>query len=639
MIIATAGHVDHGKTLLVKTLTGVDTDRLPEEKKRGMTIDLGFAYLPIESSETVGFVDVPGHERFVHNMLAGVAGIDFALFIIAADDGPMPQTREHLAILDLLGITNGAIALTKIDRVTDLRVQEVQDEIASLFASTTLARSPVFPVSAITGEGVEDLKAHLLGEARDWRPRKPAGNFRLAVDRCFSISGAGLIVTGTAVAGSLSVGNPVRVLRAGLTLRARTIHAQNAASPTGQAGQRCAINLAGSGLKHELIERGDWVVTGDVPEAVQKFDARLRILTTELRPLAHWTPVHVHLGAADVTGRVAILEGTSIAPGAEALVQIVLDRPIGTLYGDGLIIRDQSAQRTMGGGRVVDIFPPVRGRAKPARLAYLTAMNTDDAASAFSSLLLAAPRGLDLARFAQNRNLTEEEAAQIFVNASTRSVATPAGMCGFTPENWNRLKKALVEALTSLHRRTPAAIPSEERVLWEAGLRLPKEVAAALAAELTKEGIIVRSTSGVRLSTHVAQLSPADASLWKKTEALLNENKLRPPSLHEIADVLGMDPKKVESFLVRVARLGLLVRVAENRFFPPAGLRSLAQFTEEIAAANQGSVTGGALRDRTGIGRTLAIEVLEYFDRIKFTRRAGNEHHVLRPAREALGDD
>ena len=611
MIIATAGHVDHGKTLLVKTLTGVDTDRLPEEKKRGMTIDLGFAYLPIESSETVGFVDVPGHERFVHNMLAGVAGIDFALFIIAADDGPMPQTREHLAILNLLGITNGAIALTKIDRVTDLRVQEVQDEIASLFASTTLARSPVFPVSAITGEGVEDLKAHLLREARDWRPRKPAGNFRLAVDRCFSISGAGLIVTGTAVSGSVSVGDTVRVLRAGLTLRARMIHAQNAASSLGRAGQRCAINLAGSGLKHELIERGDWVVTGEVPEAVQKFDARLRVLKSEIRPLAHWTPVHVHLGAADVTGRVVILEGTSIAPGTEALVQIVLDRPTGALYGDGLIIRNQSAQRTIGGGRVVDIFPPVRGRSKPARLAYLTAMNNVETSSAFSSLLQAAPRGLNLARFAQNRNLTAEEAAQLFTGASTKSVATPSGMVGFSPENWNRLKAAVVEALTSLHHRAPAVIPNEERVLLEAGLRLPKGVSAVLAAELTKEGVIARGASGVRLRTHVAQLSPADAALWKKTE----------------------------SFLVRVARLGLLVRVAENRFFPPEGLRSHAKFTEAIAAANQGSVKGAELRDRTRIGRTLAIEVLEYFDRIKFTRRTGDEHHVLRPAREALGDD
>ena len=632
MIIATAGHVDHGKTLLVKALTGVDTDRLPEEKKRGMTIDLGFAYLPIESRETIGFVDVPGHERFVHNMLAGVAGIDFALFIVAADDGPMPQTREHLAILDLVGIRNGAVALTKIDRVAASRVQEVQNELAALFSRTTLAGSVVFRVSAVTGDGIEDLKAHLLNAARDCRPKTTAGNFRLAIDRCFRLSGAGLIVTGTAVAGSVSAGERVRVLHAGLELRARTIHAQNAASQTGRAGQRCAINLAGSGVKHELIERGDWVVTGDVPGPVQKFDARLRVLESELRPLANWTPVHVHHGSAEVTGRVAILQGASIAPGASGLVQLVLDKPIGALCGDGLILRDQSAQRTIGGGRVIDIFPPARGRARPERLAYLTAMDNDDTPSTFSSLLHAAPRGLNMTRFAQNRNLTAQEAALLFTGASTRSVATPSGALGFSPANWNRLKAAIVESLTSLHCRAPNVIPNEERVVLEAGLRLPKEVTSTLVAELTKEGAIVPEPSGVRLKTHVAQLSPADAALWKKTEPMLNENILRPPSVHEIASAFGMDPKNTESFLVRVSRLGLLVRVAENRFFLPAGLRCCATFTEEVAAASGGLVPAARLRDHARIGRGLADEVLEYFDRIKFTRRVGDDHRVLGPA-------
>jgi selenocysteine-specific elongation factor len=638
MIIATAGHVDHGKTLLVKALTGVDTDRLPEEKKRGMTIDLGFAYLPVEAGETIGFIDVPGHERFVHNMLAGVAGIDFVLFIVAADDGPMPQTREHLAILDLLGIKKGAVALTKIDRVTVSRTEDVRNEIANLFAATTLASSPVYPVSAITGQGIEDLKAHLLAEARDCPPKTTAGNFRLAVDRSFSISGAGLIVTGTAFSGSLSVGDPVRMLDADLTLRARMIHAQNAASKTGKAGQRCAINLAGPELKPERIERGDWLVTGDVPDPVHKFDARLRVLESELRPLANWTPVHVHLGAADMTGRVAVLESSGIAPGASGLVQIVLDRPIGALYGDALIVRDQSARRTIGGGQVIDIFPPVRGRAKPERLAYLKAMGTDDTASAFSSLLCATPRGLNLKRFARNRNLTAREASQLFTAASARVVDTPSGTLGFSRENWNRLKTTVVESLACLHRRSPNVIPDENRVFLEAGLRLPREVASTVTAELAKEGALVREPSGVRLRTHVAQLSPEDAALWKKTEPLVNEKPLHPPSTNEIASALGMDPKKAESFLVRVSRLGLLVRVSENRFFSPAGLRSYAAFTEEVAAENMGAVTAARLRDRAGIGRTLAIEVLEYFDRIKFTRRIGDEHHVLRPAREALGE-
>ena len=313
-------------------------------------------------------------------------------------------------------------------------------------------------------------------------------------------------------------------------------------------------------------------------------------------------------------------------------MQLVLDRPIGALYGDGLIIRDQSALRTIGGGRVIDIFPPVRGRAKPERLAFLRAAEDDDTPSAFSSLLHAAPRGLNLTRFAHNRNLTGEEAAQLFTGASVKSATTQSGLLGFSPESWIRLKVTVIETLASLHRRAPNIIPNEERVLLETGLRLPKEVTSPLVAELAKEGAVVREPTGVRLSTHVAQLSPTDAALWKKTEPLLNENPMRPPSLHEITCTLGMDARSMESFLVRVSRLGLLVRVTENRFFLPRGLRRYAKFAEEIAAANGGVVTAAKVRDRAGLGRGLAIEVLEYFDRIKFTRRIGDEHHVVRPA-------
>jgi len=654
MIIATAGHVDHGKTLLVKALTGVDTDRLPEEKKRGMTIDLGFAYLPVASNqtlgfnetpgfkETIGFVDVPGHERFVHNMLAGVAGIDFVLFIVAADDGPMPQTREHLAILDLLGVKMGAVALTKIDRVPRARVDAVRDEITALFSRTSLADSPVIPVSAMTGEGIEGLKTHLAATARNNQPRPAKGNFRMAIDRCFSVSGAGLIVTGTAVAGSVETGETVRVLHAGLTVRARTIHAQNAASASGKVGQRCALNLAGPGLKRELIERGDWVITGDVPEPVQKFDVRLRVLAEELRPLAHWTPVHVHIGASDVTGRVAVLEGSSIAPGASALAQIVLDRPMGTLYGDGLIIRDQSAQRTIGGGKVIDIFPPVRGRARPDRLTYLQAMDHEDEKAALVALLnaesAAASGGLNLKKFAQNRNLTATEAMQLFASVPMKRVATPLGDLGFTPQDWDRIKARVIEALSVLHRRAPNTIPNEGRLFLDAGIRSPKEVAAAVITELSKEGVVVRVPSGVRLHAHVPQLNPADAAVWKKAEALFKENPLRPPTVHDIAVALAQNPAKTESFLVRVSRVGLLARVAENRFILQSGLRQYARLVEESVSAN-GSVAAAALRDRAGVGRTLAIEVLEYFDRIKFTRRIGDEHQVVRPAREVFGEE
>jgi selenocysteine-specific elongation factor len=639
MIIATAGHVDHGKTLLVKALTGVDADRLPEEKKRGMTIDLGFAYLPMESGEPIGFIDVPGHERFVHNMLCGVAGIDFVLFIIAADDGPMPQTTEHLSILDLLDVPNGAVALTKVDRVAPSRVNEIQGEIAALLAGTALEGAPVFPVSAVTGEGIAELKNHLVRTARDCPPRTASGNFRLAIDRCFSIAGAGLVVTGTAVSGTVAVGDQIRILEAKLSARIRTIHAQNTPLASGRAGQRCALNLTGAGLKHDLIKRGDWVVTGSVPEPISKIDARLRILKSEQEPLTHWTPVHVHVAAADVTGRVAVLEGSSIAPGASALVQLVLDRPMGALRGDGFIIRDQSAQRTIGGGRVIDIFSPARGRAKSERLAYLTAMEDSDDQTALTSLVDAAPNGLNLSRFAANRNLTSEEINQLIARSSLRVVATSTGHLAFSQAQWDKLKAIALQTLAASHRHAPDTMGLSENSilgtfsLGAPGNALPSEVAHQVAAELLREKAVVKEASGVRLPSHLPKLDSGDAALWQKVAPLLEQNPLRPPAVHEIAVAIGQDPKKTESFLVRASRLGLVVRVSVNRFFRPEALNRLSKIAETIAADSKDhTVTAAAFRDCTKIGRTLAIEVLEYFDRIKFTRRVGDTHQIIRLA-------
>jgi selenocysteine-specific elongation factor len=639
MIVATAGHVDHGKTLLIKALTGVDADRLPEEKKRGMTIDLGFAYLPVAAGETIGFVDVPGHERFIHNMLCGLAGIDFVLFIVAADDGPMPQTREHLAILDLLGVDKGAIAITKIDRVPPDCVAEVELEMAELLAGTSLAQAPMFPVSAITGAGVEALKQHLLDAARDCPSRPVNGHFRLAVDRCFTVAGAGLIVTGTAVSGLVEAGAQVRALLADVPARVRGIHAQNAASQTGRAGQRCALNLAGPDLKAETIVRGDWIVGGESPSPARKIDARLRVLADEKQALAHWTPVHVHLGATDVTGRVAVLEGSSIAAGESGLVQLVLDRPIGAWRGDRLIVRDQSAQRTIGGGQVVDVYPPARGRAKPERIAYLRAMNDDDHEAALTALLELASNGLDLERFARNRNLTVDETRELFASVPMRTVTGGSGLLGFSAQHWERLKAIALEMLAAWHRRMPdSAGPSEDRVFVGAPVRLPREASVALVAELAADGAVLKQGTAVRLPSHQTAMKPADAALWKKVAPVLDQSVSRPPTVAEVASVIGEDAKRIESFLVRVARQGLLVRLSPNRFFRPEALLRLAEMVEDTAKDNeQGLVTVKAFRDRSEIGRNLTVEVLEYFDRIKLTQRVGEARKILRPARGVLG--
>ncbi|HWI35311.1 MAG TPA: selenocysteine-specific translation elongation factor [Burkholderiales bacterium] len=585
MIVATAGHVDHGKTSLVRALTGVDTDRLPEERRRGMTIDLGFAY-----AGPLGFVDVPGHERFVHNMLAGVGGIDCALLVVAADDGVMPQTREHLAILDLLGIARGAVAVTKVDRVAAERVAEVRDEVAALLAATALGGAPLFALSSTTGEGIDALRRHLEQVAQSIGERNAAGNFRLGVDRCFTIAGAGLVVTGTALSGEVKIGDEVHALLAGSSARVRSIHAHNKPAERGRAGQRLALNLAN--VKNP-IARGEWIVAGNVPPAVMRFDARLRSIG---EPIKHWTPVHVHLGATDVLGRVALLDEAG-------LVQMVLEQPVGAVQGDRFIVRDQSARRTLGGGVVIDVFPPPKGRAKPERLACLRAMEAED----LDALLEASPLGVDLARYSANRNL-------------------PA-MSGwrFAPVHWQTLKQGALERIAAWHRDFPqsGAMP-QDRIAKAA-----REVQAMLVEALVREGAVVREGAGLRLAGHRVELAPADAKLWSRLRPLLEQGALRPPSVAELAAALTEDARRLEAALARLAAQGLVVRVSKTRFYLPAMVRRLEEIAAEEAGAS-GAITAAGFRDRSQIGRNLAIEVLEYFDRIKFTRRAGDKHVLVR---------
>ena len=639
MIVATAGHVDHGKTLLVKALTGVDTDRLPEEKRRNLTIDLGFAYLRLADGKTIGFVDVPGHERFVRNMLCGVASIDFVLFIVAADDGPKPQTREHLAILDLLGVSRGAVALTKIDRVDAARTAEVTAEIGALFAATSLAAAPVFPVSAITGDGVEALKAHLAFVAGEIAARDRSGNFRLAVDRSFNIVGAGVVVTGTVFSGTAAVGEQLVVSPGNLPVRVRGIHAQDREAQAGVAGDRCALNIAGPGLRRASVRRGDWIVAPPAHRPTRKIDARIRVLADEVRPLAHWTPVHVHLGAENVTGRLAVLEGGAIAPGETALVQLVLDQAIGALHGDRLILRDQSARRTVGGGEVIDIFPPPRGRAKPARLAHLRAMANSDPKQALADVLDGAENGLDLERFRCNRNLTADEAAVLWAEATMTVVGTGAEALGFAPRHWQGLRTEVLAALAGWHRSHPDSLGATAQNL--ASLlerRLPPEVLAWALPALGREGALVHDGTRVRLARHAPKLAPPDQALWRQIEPLLEEGGLRPMRVREIADEIGADLRRVETFLGRAARIGLVVQVSKNRFFTPAILLRLAVIAEQVAAeAADGRIAATGFRDRAGVGRNLAIEILEYFDKAKFTRRIGDGRALLRPAAEIFG--
>lgn len=638
MIIATAGHIDHGKTLLVKALTGVDTDRLPEEKQRGVSIDLGFAYDNFAEGTRVGFIDVPGHERFVRNMLAGVTGIDFALLVVAADDGPMPQTLEHLAILDLLGVKSGAVALTKIDRVPPERTAEARRQIDVLMAETGLAGIPVFPVSAITGEGVPGLRQHLAEAAEALAERGRGGQFRLAIDRCFTLAGAGVVVTGTVFSGGVSVGDRLTLSPQGIAVRVRAIHAQNQQAQAGYSGERCAVNITGSGLSKELVHRGDWLLAPAAHAPSRLVDARIRLLPSEERPLAHWSPVHLHLGAADVTGRVAVLEGQSIGPGESGLVQLALDRPLGALRGDRLILRDQSARRTIGGGAVIDPFSPRQGRRTQHRLAMLRALEKEPAASRVAAVVEESPAGVQLNRLALAWNLDNAQSEALWRGADMVRLGRPDDPIGMANRHWRAARDAVLESLRRWHdAHADQPGPGEDRLRRMLPQRVSPEVLSALVLDLLREGKVAREGSGISLAGHRPALLAADAALWDRVATLLDVSDMRPPRVREIAEELDVDLRTLEQLFARVTRMRMVHRVADNRYYLTETLRQLGQVAESIAGKSpDGMFDARTFRDASGIGRNVAIQVLEFFDGLGLTRREGDARRIHRPAAEVF---
>lgn len=637
MIIATAGHIDHGKTSLVRAITGVDTDRLPEEKKRGMSIDLGFAYQPIENGKTLGFVDVPGHEKFIRNMLAGVTGIDYAMLIIAADDGPMPQTIEHLAILDLLGVSEGIVALTKIDRVETDRLKEVKGEIEDVLAGTCLEGADILPVSAITGDGVQEVREHLEAMSELLGDREIAGNFRLAIDRCFTVPGAGLVVTGGVFSGQVTVGDQLILSPQGTRVRVRGIHAQNKESETGVVGQRCAVNITGGELNKADVHRGGWLLAESVHDPVPRFDARLRVLPSESKPLKHWTPVHVHLGAAEVPGRVAVLEEKSIAPGESGLVQIVLDRRIGALRGDGFIIRDQSAQRTIAGGRILDPFGPARGRAKPERIAFLNAMEGEDAEGALAQLLGQSPAGVDLANFSTAWNLTADDQRALWASVDMNKVGPDGKSVGLSPKHFSAIGSTTIEVMQDWHGKNPdrpgPGVDALRRMLPD---RMPLPVFEGVLESLVAENKIMHLGASYCLPGFEPTLDTKDAAMWKRVMPILEDGYTKPPVVHALSEELSLDPRLLEKFLIRSAKLGLVCQVAKNRFLLPEAVLELGDIVEALGAKER-EFGVKEFRDRSGIGRNLAIEILEFFDKSGFTWRSGDVRKVLKPVSDVFG--
>ncbi|MXS20388.1 selenocysteine-specific translation elongation factor [Pseudomonas oryzihabitans] len=625
MIIGTAGHIDHGKTALIQALTGVAGDRRREEQARGITIDLGYVYADLGDDGLTGFIDVPGHERFVHNMLAGASGLDLALLVVAADDGVMPQTREHLAILELLGIPRLLVALTKADRVDAERLAQVRQDVSALLAAGPFAGAPLCPVASPSGVGIPELRAALLAALGQVRQRNARGGFRLAVDRVFSVAGAGVVVTGTAFAGQVAVGDELILTPRGQRLRVRGLHAQNRAAETAQAGQRVSLNLAGERLSTDSLARGDWLVAEALHAPTTRIDVELRLLPGEARNLAHWTPVHVHLGAQDLTGRVALLEGDSLAPGATTLAQLVLNAPLHGVHGDRLVLRDQSAQRTLGGARLLDPFAPARHRRTPQRLAQLQALRRGGLEEALPELLAQDDGGLDPRLLARQFNRPEGDWQ---LPADTLRVDTRVGPRLFAAALWQTALERLGAALAIFHQEQPDELgPDRDRLRRIAAPELERPVYLALLETALAEGRLQSSGPWLHLPDHRVRLTEAEEGLKARLWPLLEAQRFDPPWTRDLAKSLGQPEAEVRLLLRKLARLGELTQVVRDLFYPQASLEAAAGEALRLER-EAGIIRAAAFRDALGIGRKRSIQILECLDRIGFTRRFGDERRV-----------
>ena len=632
MIVGTAGHIDHGKTSLVHALTGVDTDRLKEEKARGISIDLGFAYLPAAEGAVLGFVDVPGHERFIHNMLAGATGIDFVLLTIAADDGVMPQTIEHLAIVDLLGIRRGVVALTKADLADPPEREKIANDIRHLIASTGLSNAEIIPVSTVSGEGIDTLRQTLMRAERDHAARPGQGRFRLAVDRSFTLPGAGTVVTGTVISGSVKNGDHVLVSPSGLAARVRSIHAQNRSAEKGVAGQRCALNLVGEDISKDSIRRGDVVLDPETHAPTERIDATLRVLAREPKPIGQWMPVRLHHAAAEVGARVVLL-GEAIPPGGEGLIQLVLDRPIAAAAGDRFVIRDTSAQRTIGGGRFLDLRAPARRRRAPERIAQLEAHAMAEPGAAFQRLLARPPSYADLSAFARDRALAPAEIEEIGERIGLIRVPLRDSVIAFSPASFMLLKRSLMAALEKFHREN-SDLPGIglEKLRLQLEPRVAAPVFSAILQGLSKQGEVALDGAWIRLPKHEVKLTPADEKTWSRLRPLLAGNeRFRPPRVRDIAGILNAAEPDIRRLLKLSGRIGRVDEIAQDHFFLRGTLSEIVEIMIDIAAkAEGGEFTAALLRDRLDNGRKVAIQILEFFDRHGVTIRRGDLRRLNR---------
>ena len=608
MIIATAGHVDHGKTTLLQALTGINADRLPEEKSRGMTIDLGYAYWPQPDGRVLGFIDVPGHEKFLSNMLAGVGGIDHALLVVACDDGVMAQTREHLAILQLTGNPTLTVALTKVDRVDAARIEEVRREVADVLREYGFEQATLFETAATENRGIDALRDHLRQLTAREHPENQ--RFRLAIDRAFTVKGAGLVVTGTALSGDVRVGDTLWLTGMDTPMRVRGLHAQNQPVEQAHGGQRIALNIAGAAQKEDL-NRGDWLLSEAPPAPSERVIVELESHV----PLTQWQPLHIHHAASHITGRVSLLE--------DNLAELVLDAPLWLADNDRLVLRDISAKVTLAGARVVTLNSPRRGKRKPEYLAWIAALALakEDAQALAVHLTRDA---VNLRDFAWARQLSPQGLEKLiaqpgFILAGDSLLDAPLAA---------RWQRKLLDALAIYHEQhKDEPGPGRERLRR---IALPMEDEAlvlTLIEQMRESGVIASHHGWLHLPDHKAGFTDEQQAVWQKAAPLFGDE---PWWVRDLATQTATDENTMRSVLRLAAQQGMITAIVKDRYYRNDRIVTFASMIRELDQ-EKGSTCAADFRDKLNVGRKLAIQILEYFNRIGFTRRRGNDH-LLRDA-------
>ena len=612
-VIGTAGHIDHGKSTLVQALTGINPDRLAEEQRRGMTIELGFAWLRLPSGREASVVDVPGHERFVRHMLAGAGGVDVALLVIAADEGVMPQTREHLDILDLLGVSAGVVALTKADLVDVEWLELVQEDVRAALAGTTLDSAPLIPCSALTGLGLNDLRAALDRALDDAPPHPDRGRPHLPVDRVFTLSGFGTIVTGTLLDGALTVGQEIEIAPDGRMARIRGLQTHKTKLERATPGGRVAVNLAG--VATDEVARGDVLALPHTLPPAVRLDVRLRAVGDLDAPLTHNMPVTVHTGAAEVSARLGLLDRAELAAGDEGWAQLRLSEPIAAQRGDRVVVRRPSPSATLAGGVVVDAQPLRHRRFAPRVLRHLETL----AAGSPEDRALDALAGPTLLRpddIAARADLPPADVKAALDGLSAAGLVRRAGAYWLSAGTWDDLAARARDALTAYHTRYPLrrGLPAEE---LRGRLRLTAETWPAVSSALEEAGVArLHGGESVALAEHEPRFSPAQQQAVARVMEALASQPYAPPALAELP---GLDAPLLEALVER----GEVVRIADGVHLGRAAYDEMvAAALEMIDAA--GSVTVAALRDRFGASRKYALALLEHLDDERITRRVGD---------------